>query len=111
VDRNHADELGAILDQWRGRPVAVRVVAAGDELVAVFAGTLGRRSAAKGSSFFWPVDTGASTQPTLEETGIYVHRELVSELRLHTGGFVVEFAQAGTTVNVRQLAHGLSLSA
>jgi hypothetical protein len=93
VDRNRGDELGAILDQWRGRPVAVRVVAAGDELVAVFAGTLGRRSGAKGSSFFWPVDTGASAETTLEE------------LRLRAGGFVVEFAQAGTTVNVRQLAH------
>jgi hypothetical protein len=55
--------------------------AASDELVAVFAGTLGRRSGAKGSSFFWPVGTGASTVTTLEETGIYVHRELVSELR------------------------------
>jgi hypothetical protein len=103
VDRNHGDELAAILDRWGGRPVAVRVVAAGDELVAVFAGTLGRRSAGKGSSFFWPVDTGASAETTLEETGIYVQRELLSGLRLHTGGFVVEFAQAGTTVNVRLL--------
>ena len=78
MDRNHGDELAAILDRWAGRPVAVRVVAVGDELVAVFAGTLGRRSATKGSSFFWPVDTGASAETTLEETGIYVHRELLT---------------------------------
>jgi hypothetical protein len=103
VDRNHGDELVPILDQWSGLSVAVRVVA-GDDLVAVFAGRLGRRSAAKGSSAFWPVHTGAAAETTLEETGVYVHRELVSEVSLHTGGFVVEFRQAGTTVNVRRLA-------
>ena len=102
VDRNHGDDLVAILDRWAGRSVAVRVVASGDELVAVFAGTLGRRSAAKGSSFFWPVDTGAS-ETTLEESGIYVQRELLSGVRLHTGDFVVEFAQGATTVNIRRL--------
>jgi hypothetical protein len=33
----------------------------------------------------------------------YVHPEVLSEVRLNTGGLVVEFAEAGTTVNVRQL--------
>ena len=103
VDRNQGDELAGILDRWDGRPVAVRVVAAGDELLAVFAGTIGPRSAAKGSSLFWPVDTGACDETTLEQSGIYVRRELLSEVRVHTGGYVVEFTQAGTTVNVRRL--------
>lgn len=103
MDRNHGDELAAILDRWAGRAVAVRVVAEGNELVAVFTGTIGPRSAAKGSSFFWPVDTGASAETTLEESGIYVQRELLSGVRLHAGGFVVEFAQAATTVNIRRL--------
>ena len=101
---DHGDELTAILDQWGGRPVAVRLVARGDELVAVFVGTLGRRSPAKGASLFWPVETGTPAATTLEETGIYVHPELISEVRLHTGGSVVEISQADTTVNVRQLA-------
>jgi hypothetical protein len=104
VDRNDGNELAALLDRWAGRPVAVRVVAEGDELVAVFTGTLGPRSAAKGSSFFWPVDTGASAETTVEDSGIYVQRELLSGVRLHTGGFVLEFAQAATTVNIRRLS-------
>ena len=103
MDRSQGDELAGILDRWDGRPVAVRVVAAGDELLAVFAGTIGPRSAAKGSSLFWPVDTGACDQTTLEESGIYVRRELLSEVQVHTGGYVVEFTQAGTTVSVRRL--------
>ena len=103
MDRNQGDELAGILDRWDGRPVAVRVVAAGDELLAVFAGTIGPRSAAKGSSLFWPVDTGACDETTLEQSGIYAHRELLSEVRIHTGGYVVEFTQAGTTVNVRRV--------
>jgi hypothetical protein len=35
----------------------------------------------------------------LEQPGIYVHPDLVSEVRLHAGAFVLEFAQASTTVN------------
>ena len=104
MDRSDVAGLVDVLDQWRGRRVAIRVVAGEDELVAVFSGTLAARSDAKGSSLFWPVDLGASAAPILEQPGIYVHPELLSEVRLHTGGFVVEFAQTGTTVNVRQLA-------
>jgi len=39
----------------------------------------------------------------LEQPGIYAHPELVSRVHLHVGGFVVDFVQAGMTVNVRRL--------
>jgi hypothetical protein len=39
----------------------------------------------------------------LEQPGIYAHPELLSDVRLHAGGFVIEFAQAGVTLNVRRL--------
>jgi hypothetical protein len=104
LDRSDIAGLVDVLDQWRGRRVAIRVVAGENELVAVFSGTLDARSDAKGSSFFWPVDLGASATPRLEQPGIYVHPERVSEVRLHTGAFVLEYAQASTTVNIRLLA-------
>jgi hypothetical protein len=104
MDRRDIAGLVDVLDQWRGHRVAIRVVAAENELVTVFSGTLDARSDAKGSSFFWPVDLGASATPRLEQPGIYVHPELVSEVRLHTGAFVLEYAQASTTVNIRLLA-------
>ena len=101
--RDLGAELLDVLDQWCGRRIAVRVVGRADELVAVFSGELGGRSAAKGSSLFWPVELGPAAAPELEQPGIYAHPELLSEVRLHTGGFVVEFTQAGVTVNVRRL--------
>lgn len=81
----------------------MRVVASRDELVAVFSGKLGSRSAAKGSSLFWPVELDRVATPQLEQPGIYAHPELLSDVRLHAGGFVIEFTQAGVTVNVRRL--------
>ena len=103
MSRDLARELLEALDRWRGAHVAVRVVASRDELIAVFAGTLQARSAAKGASLFWPVALDEPAAGHLELPGIYVHPELLSEMRLHVGGFVVEFAQAGVTVNVRRL--------
>jgi hypothetical protein len=104
MDRSDVAGLVAVLDQWRGHRVAIRAVAGEDELVAIFSETLDARSHAKGSSLLWPVDLGASAAPMLEQLGIYVHPELVSEVRLHTGAFVLEYAPASTTVNIRLLA-------
>lgn len=96
-------ELLDALDRWRGHHVAVRLVASTDELVAVFSGYLGVRSAAKGSSLFWPVELDPAATPELEQPGIYAHPELLSDVRLHTGGFVIEFTEAGVTLNLRRL--------
>ena len=103
MGREYAGELLDALDRWRDHHVAVRVVASSDELVAVFAGKLGARSAGKGLSLFWPVELDAAVSPPLEQPGIYAHPELLSDVRLHVGGLVIEFMQAGVTVNVRRL--------
>ena len=96
------DELVAELDGWAGRPVAVRVVAAGDELVAVFVGRLGARSAVKHPSLFWPLVATAGVE-TAEQPGVYLHGGLVEDAALHTGDSVIEWRQAGAIVNVRLL--------
>ena len=96
------DELTATLDDWSGAAVAVRVVASGDELVAVFAGILGLRSAAKHPSLFWPLEA-ASGVTTIERSGVYVHTNLVEDAAIHTGDSVVAWRQGGTITNVRRL--------
>jgi hypothetical protein len=103
MSRDLAGELLEALDGWQGQQVAVRVVANRAELIAVFAGTLQARSAAKGASLFWPVALDGPASGRLELPGIYARPELLSDVRLHAGGFVVEYAQAGVTVNVRRL--------
>ena len=103
MGRELVRELCEVLDAWQDRPVAVRVVADTDDLLAVFSGRLGPRSDAKGSSLFWPVELDRSASGLLEQPGIYAHPELLSGVQLHVGGFVVEFTQAGVTVNVRRL--------
>jgi hypothetical protein len=51
-----------------------------------------------------PVELTPAARPELEQPGSYGHPELLSDVRLHAGGFVVEFVQAGVTVNVRRLS-------
>lgn len=103
MGRDLGAELSDVLDQWRDTHVAVRVVTSTDELVAVFSGELGDRSAAKGDSLFWPVELTPSATTGLEQPGIYAHPPLLSDVRLHPGGFVIEFVQAGVTLNIRRL--------
>ena len=98
-----ASELLEALDGWQNTLVAVRVVSANDELVAVFSGRLGIRSREKGSSLFWPVELDGPASEPLERPGIYAHPELLTDVRVHVGEFVVEFTEAGVTVNVRRL--------
>jgi len=98
-----ASDLLEALERWQNARVAVRVVAANDELVAVFSGRLGTRSREKGSSLFWPIEQDGATSDTLERPGIYAHPELLTDVRVHVGEFVVEFTEAGITVNVRRL--------
>ena len=74
MGRDLGAELLDVLDRWRDNHVAVRVVASTDELVAVFSGKLGSRSAAKGSSLFWPVELTPATTPELELPGMDAHR-------------------------------------
>jgi hypothetical protein len=103
MDAPSGPRLAEVLEGWQGNQVAVRLVAHADELVAVFAGTLGARSPEKHPPWFWPVEPDGRTHPTLERRGIYVHPELLGDVRLHVGGFVVDYAQAGVTVNLRRL--------
>jgi len=105
VGPDSRSELLEVLDGWQGQPVSVRVVTTTDDLIAVFAGTLGARSSTKGSSLFWPLE--AAARGLAERPGIYAHPELLSDVRLHVGGFVVEFGQAGVTVNVRRLTRAV----
>ena len=98
-------ELIDVLDAWRGERVSVRVVTGADDLVAVFAGTLGAQSGAKEPAHFWPVDPNGPADGLREQPGIYAHPELLSEVRVHAGGLVVEFRQGEATVNVRRLDH------
>jgi hypothetical protein len=103
MDAPPPSRLAELLEGWSGHPVAVRLVAQTDELVAVFAGTLGACSAENHPALFWPVEPDASMHPTVERRGIYVHPELLGDVRLHVGGFVIEYEQAGITVNLRRL--------
>jgi hypothetical protein len=92
-----------MLDRWRDEPVAVRVVVDPGELVAVFVGILRARVDVKHPALFWPVEPEKGAWDRLERPGIYVHRELLSDVRIHVGDFVVEYVQAGVTTNVRRL--------
>jgi hypothetical protein len=92
------------LDRWRDEPVAVRVVVDPDELVAVFVGTLKACVDEKHPALFWPVEPEQGAWERPERPGIYVHRELLSDVRIHVGDFVVEYVQAGVTTNVRRLS-------
>jgi hypothetical protein len=103
MSRELARELRETLDEWKDECVAVRVVAATDELIAVFCGTLVARSKEKRPSLFWPVEVGEAPPGLLERPGIYAHPAELEDVRVHVGGFVVEFTQAGVTVNVRRL--------
>lgn len=101
--RNLAAELLEALEGWQDARVMVRLVARNDELVAVFSGRLGARSGEKGQSLFWPVEPDGTAPAPFEKPGIYAHPELLSDVSIHIGEFVVEFAQAGLTVNLRRL--------
>ena len=96
MDAPSASRLAEVLEGWQGHQVAVRLVAQPNELVAVFAGALGARSPGKHPPWFWPVEPDGPARPTLERRGIYVHPELLGDVRLHVGGFVVEYDQAGS---------------
>jgi hypothetical protein len=92
----------AILDQWVDSEVAVRVVSDRDDLVGVFRGRLGGRSAGKPPALFWPLRTPGDSEH-LELPGIYMHPESFLEASAHEGKFVLELRQAGVTLNVRRL--------
>lgn len=94
--------LRAALARWHGAMVTVRVVAAGDELVAVCAGRVGEESDRHRPAVLWPLD-GPTIAQTTEEPGLYVHPDLLSDVRVHPGAFVVEYRQGDVEINVRRL--------
>jgi hypothetical protein len=108
MSRDPSRELSAVLDAWVNQAVSVRIVTEADDLVAVFSGTLGPCSNEKSPSAFWPVHLDAAPAE-LERPGIYAHPSALEDVRVHTGGFVVEFRQAGVTVNVRRLRRAACL--
>ena len=97
MDEEQLDELIAVLDRWSGSTFAVRVVS-GDDLLVVCTGQLGPRSELKLPAHFWPVGDSAIEQP-----GVYVHAQLLGDVMVHVGGFVLEFTHAVIEVNVRRL--------
>jgi hypothetical protein len=102
MKRDLTRDLADVLSTFERERVSVRVVTADDDLIAVFAGTLGPRSDEKAPSLFWPIECD-SEPGELERPGIWVHPAVLEEMHVHTGGFVVEFRQGGVTVNVRRL--------
>jgi hypothetical protein len=106
MEPSHPDsELLAVLGDWKGSHVVVRVIAtAPAELVAVFKGRLQGQSDEKHPAFFWPVES--PQPPNDEQPGIYLHPDHYEGGRVHEGAFVVEFKQAGVTTNVRRLDSG-----
>jgi hypothetical protein len=98
------DELIAALDRWTGQVVAVRVVSARDELIAISCGELCERSDEKRPALFWPLAHHPPGHPEhAEKPGVYLHPESFESASLHTGATVVELRQDGVTLNIRRL--------
>lgn len=95
--------LTRVLRRWENQRVAVRIVADRDDLLATFAGTLRPGAHEEHPPFFWPVECDFAADLTVERRGIYVHPELLTDLEVHVGGWVVDYVQAGVTVNMRRL--------
>jgi hypothetical protein len=78
-----------------GQIVSVRVVSDSKNLVVVFRGTLCPPSDDKHPALFWPVDEEPSTadHAAREKPGIYLHPDLLEDVIVHTGEFVVEFGR------------------
>ena len=91
-----------MLDRWSGSAVSVRVVTREDALLAVFHGRLGRQSPSKHPAMFWPLEAEAGVRDA-EQPGVYVHPDLVEAAAIHEGDAVVEWRQAGATLNLRRL--------
>jgi hypothetical protein len=100
--RQPHQELITVLERWEGSVVAVRVIATGtDELVAVLTGHLRERSDEKHPALFWPVEP--PEVPESERPGVYLHPDSYEAGRVHEGTSVVEFEQAGVTINIRRI--------
>ena len=97
----NTDELVVVLDGWAGKPVAVRVVASGNQLIAVFRGRLGNRTTEKHPALFWPLTNGARGPTDAEEPGVYLHPDAFRGAAIHEGSFVVEWRQGDVVVNLR----------
>jgi hypothetical protein len=94
-------QLIALLDEWVGAEVAIRVVSDSDDLIAVSQGRLGPCSAGKSPALFWPLrGTG---DDHFEQPGIYLHPERLQGASVHEGKFVLELRQGGVTLNIRRL--------
>lgn len=96
------DQLTALLDEWVGGMVAVRVITEGDDLLCVFQGRLAARSVGKEPALFWPVGTPA-VDHGVEEPGIYLHPEQFQAAVAREGMFVLELRQGDVTLNIRRL--------
>ena len=103
-----AEAFAAALDAWAGSEVAVRVVAQERELLAVAHGYLGGRSSEKQPALFWPL-VALEGHEHPERPGIYMHPEVFETAFVREGGFVIELHQAGTTLNLRRLEHGVEV--
>lgn len=98
------EALIALLDSWVGREVAVRVVSADQELLAVWHAELCERSTAKRPASFWALrPRGAGQERHAERPGIYLHPHRLQEARLHGDPTVLDFTQDGVRLALRLL--------
>jgi hypothetical protein len=96
------EQVIALLDRWVGGEVVIRVVSDSDDLIAVFQGRLGGRSAGKQPALFWPLST-TDDRGHWEQPGIYLRPERFQGASIHEGKFVLELRQLGVTLNIRRL--------
>jgi hypothetical protein len=97
------EQLVAVLDQWVGSLVTIRVVSESADLLAVFRGALDGRTDEKQPALFWPLRTPGQSHH-FERPGIYLHPERFEEAVAHEGEFVLELRQAAVTLNIRRLS-------
>jgi hypothetical protein len=102
MERSAIADLAALLSNWEGQPLTVRVLTAANELVAVFNARLGARSSEGHPPFFWPLDAHAAVD-TVERRGIYVHPDLLTDVEIREGQSVAEFSQDGVILNLRRV--------
>ena len=102
MERSLIADLAALLSDWEGQSLTVRILGPADALLAVFDGRLGAQSTEEHPPFFWPLEDDSAVD-TVERRGMYVHPELLTSVQIHEGGFVAEFSQDGVTLNLRRI--------
>jgi hypothetical protein len=89
-----------------GSRVSVRIVerTQPENLLVVFEGVVGKPSAEKAPSRFWPLESGSGERGLVaERPGIVLHEELFGGAEARAGDTVLVFTQGDVFVNIRRL--------